>query len=462
MDQQPSGGDHVSEADAFTLQLERDPALRATIVAVATFDQAPDWEQLVERVERATRLAPTFRERLVATPLRLAPPRWVPDPDFDLSWHLRRQRLPEGGTFADVLEVARAAAMDAFDHDRPLWEFVLVEGLPDDGAALVLKVHHALTDGIGGVQIAAHVIDLERHPATAPPAAPEPAVGRRPSALGDVLEALGYDLRRASGTGVDLLRAAPGAAVRAVRDPVGTATAAIAEVRSVGRMVRPVTDTRSPVMRDRRLQRRLVHLDVPLGDLRRAAATVDGTLNVGFLGGIAAGMRRYHARHGSEVDDLRVTMPISLREEDDAIGGNHITLVRFDLPAGETDTTVLLRRIHEVCRAQRAERALGHAEAIAGVLNLLPVAVTGGMLRHVDLLASNVPGFELDAYVAGARLESFHAFGATLGSAANVTLMSYRGTCHIGVNVDLGAIPDPDQLREDLEAGFAEVLALAP
>jgi diacylglycerol O-acyltransferase len=87
--------------------------------------------------------------------------------------------------------------------------------------------------------------------------------------------------------------------------------------------------------------------------------------------------------------------------------------------------------------------------------------VTGGMLKHIDFLASNVPGFATDVYVGGARLEAFHAFGPTLGSATNITLMSYRATCHIGINTDTGAIPDPDAFVRCLREGFDEVLALA-
>ncbi len=155
---------HVSETDAFTLQLERDPLLRSTIVAIATFDRPPDWERLNERVERATRIAPTFRKKLVPSPFGLASPRWEIDPDFDLSWHLRRARVPAHGGFDAVLDHARNAGMTAFDHERPLWEFTLMEGLPNGRAALVMKVHHSLTDGIGGVSLAAHVADLTRKP----------------------------------------------------------------------------------------------------------------------------------------------------------------------------------------------------------------------------------------------------------------------------------------------------------
>lgn len=451
---------HVSESDAFTLQLERDPGLRATIVAVALFDSSPDWPRLVDRMDRATREVPTFREKLVASPLRLATPRWVPDPDFDLSWHLRRVRLPEGGDLPELLDLARTAAMDAFDHDRPLWEFTLVEGLAGGRAALVLKVHHALTDGIGGVQVAAHVVDLDRDGPELGPMPEAPHVGR-PLPLADVVEALGHDLRRAADLGKDVVRAAPGAALGAVRDPLGAATGMVDDVLSVLRMVRPVTVTRSPVMRERGLQRHFELVTVAMSDLRAAGAAAGGTLNDAFVAGIAGGMRLYHEHHTACVSALRVTMPISIRGEGDDAGGNHVTLVRFDLPVGVTDAEVRMRMVHEICQQQRHEPAIAHSELIAGMLNLLPVGVTAGMLRHVDLLASNVPGFDLPVYVAGAKLEAFYPFGATLGSAANITLMSYDGACCIGVNTDADAVPDPGAFAACLRLGFEEVIDVA-
>ena len=448
---------HVSESDAFTLALERDPGLRATIVAVAMLDRAPDWERFVDRMERATRHAPTFREKLVASPLRLAPPRWVPDADFDLSWHLRRVRVRRGGGVPEVLDIARTAAMAAFDHDRPLWEFTLVEGLPDDAAALILKVHHSLTDGIGGVQIAAHVVDLSRE---APELGEMPPVPHAPRAwpFADLAEAIGYEARRAGDLAVGAARAVPGAAVRALSDPVGTASGIADEVASVLRMVRPVVDTRSPIMRERGLGRHFELVDVPLADLRAAAGEHGCSLNDAFMAGIAGGLRRYHERHCACVWQLRLTMPISIRAEGDPEGGNRITLARFDLPVGITDPVTRMGAVHEICSAQRHEPAIEHSEAIAAMLNLLPVGVTAGMLRHIDLLASNVPGFEDPVYVAGARLEGFYAFGATLGSAANVTLMSYRGTCHVGIVTDTNAVPDPQAFAACMAEGFQEVI----
>lgn len=457
---QPSGpGSHVTEVDAFTLRMERDPLLRSTVVAVARFDRAPEWERFRHRVDAATRLAPTFRSKLVASPLGLAPPRWLIDPDFDLDWHLHRLRLPEGGGFAAVLELARTTGMAAFDPDRPRWEMTLMEGLPDGGAALVIKVHHALTDGIGGIQIAAHVVDLDRDTIDDRPlpAAPEP---ESHGGIEAILEAVGYDVRAAIDLGRGLVTALPGATLEALRDPGRAVGQAVATTASLARMVRPITATRSPLMTGRRLQWHYDVLDVSLSAMKAAAATVDGTLNDAFVAAVGGGFHRYHDQHCAAVEELRVTMPISLRTDDDEEGGNHIGLVRFDVPVAHRDPRVRMRDVGKACRAQRREPSLAYTNQVAAVLNLLPVSAVGGMLRHVDLLASNVPGFPFDVFAAGARLVSFHAFGPTIGASANVTLMSYGDVCNIGVNTDTGAVPDPGLLMACLRDSFDEVTAV--
>jgi len=453
-------GAHVSDVDAFTITLERDPLLRSTIVAVAVFAGTPDFEVLRDRIDRATRLAPTFREVLVASPLGLAPPRWMVDPAFDLDFHLRRVAAPAAGDLASVIEIARTAGMAAFDPARPLWEFTLVEGMKDGRSALVMKVHHALTDGIGGIQLAALVVDFEPTPAPlgAMPAAPRAQQAGPLDAWRDVIA---YDLARFIGEGRGRLSSIPGELVDAARHPFHAAAEVVKTTAALARFVRPVTTTKSQVMARRRLQWHFGTLDLELDALRRAAKTIDGTLNDGFVGGITGGLRRYHDRHGSRVGDLRLTMPISVRTDDHDVGGNHITLVRFEVPVGIADPAKRMTEIDERCVALRRDRALPYSNAVAGMLNLLPTSVSGGMLKHVDFVASNVPGFPSNVYLAGAELEAFYPFGPTIGSAANITLMSYRGRCHIGVNTDCGAVPDPNALLEDLRLGFEEVLDLA-
>jgi diacylglycerol O-acyltransferase / wax synthase len=450
---------YVGQSDAFTVSLERDPLLRSTIVAIATFDKAPDWETLVQRIDRATRLVPTFRQTLTPSPLGIAPPRWTVDPDFDLAFHLRRIQAPPPKTLEAVMEIARTEGMEAFDPVRPLWQLTLVEEMTEGRAAIIMKVHHALTDGIGGVQIIAHIVDLEEGPVEISEMPPAPtARARKPfSAWRD---AISHDLGHVAGLVKNQVKSLPKNATKAAKDPLGTAADTVTTGTAIARFVRPVTSTKSNLMTGRRLQWQFTALEVELDALKAGAKKAEGTLNDGFIGAIAGGLHRYHLIHDSPVDALRLTMPISLRTEDDAEGGNHITLVRFEVPLNIEDPIERMQAIGAKCTELRKDPALPWSETVAGVLNLLPISITAGMLKNVDFLASNVPGFGLPVYAAGALLTGFFPFGPTMGSAANITLMSYRNSCCIGVNTDAGAVPDPEVLTQCLVDGFEEILDL--
>jgi len=454
--------DFMRESDAFSWYLEGDPALRATIVAVAWFDRAPEWDLLVERLERATRLVPVFRHIPRQDPGRLATPRWTVDPGFDLSWHLRRVGSPPPHTPETVLDLARVAAMTGFDTAHPLWEFTLVENLVGGGAALVMKVHHSLTDGIGGMQLLLVLFDTDAHArADASGAFPDAPTGAVPGGTELVVRAAMHDVGKALG----LLRSAAGTAVPALwrigRHPVRRARDSVETLRSVGRTIAPVLETRSPVMRSRGLGRRLAMLRVDLGDLKAAANAAGGSLNDGFVAAVTGGLRRYHEHHHAPADELRVTLPISIRTPDDPAAGNRITLERFSVPVALADPGSRIRATGERCRAARGERSLPHTNAIAGALNLLPPRAVGSMLKHVDFLASNVPGLAFPVFLAGARMTRYVPFGPTLGAAFNVTLLSYDGTCWVGVTLDSAAIPDTAVFMRCLAEGFDEVLALA-
>ena len=149
----------MSASDAVLWNIEHDPVLRSTITAIALFDRAPDWERLSARLEQAVTTVPRLGHRVVTTPLGLGPPRWVLTLHFDLSYHLRRVQAPEPRDLSAVLAIAQPIAMAAFDRERPLWEFTLVEGLADGRAALIQKLHHSLTDGVGGVELALALLD---------------------------------------------------------------------------------------------------------------------------------------------------------------------------------------------------------------------------------------------------------------------------------------------------------------
>jgi WS/DGAT/MGAT family acyltransferase len=425
-----------------------------------TLDAVPDWDRLQNRLERAANLTPGFRHRVVSTPLRLATPRWEVDDRFDLSWHIRRFEAAPPRTLAGVLDFARKTGMAGLDRDRPLWEFTLIDGLEDGRSALVMKLHHSLTDGVGGVKIARFLLDLERDPGDLGPI-PAPPAGEPPRTAGMVRDIVGTNTSRLTGAARAAAFGVLGTAGRAVRHPRATLTQSLDTGLSVARVLRPVPDTLSPLMTQRHDVWRYDVLAVPLEGMLGAAHTVGVTHNDAFLSSVTAGLRRYHEHHGKQVDDLRVTMPVSIRKPDDPIGGNRITLMRLKVPVGVADPAQRMQQTHERCQSIKTDRALPHTQAIAGAANLMPRSYLAGMLKHIDFLASNVPGVPAPFYLAGAKVEEFYGFGPTIGTALNITLMSYCGTCHVGVTIDTGAVPDADVLMDCMRDGFDEVLAVA-
>ncbi len=447
----------MRQNDAFTWYMETDPLLRSTVVGIAWLASPPAWEDLVERLERATREIPSFRQRLVEVPGRLATPRWATDPHFDVTWHLRRVDAPAPHGTDEVLALAALAAMSGFDRTRPLWEFTLVGGLERGRAAVIMKMHHSLTDGVGGVQLALALFDTApEHADTGPlPLAPpgERIDGRR--LMGQVLADRAAHLRDGVVRGA---RGAPGATVRALRHPLSTGGDVLETARSIGRTVRPISAVLSPVMTRRGPGRVLHMITVDLAELKEAGAAAGGTLNDSFMAAVTGGLRRYHERHGATVDELTVTLPISIRKADDAPGGNRITLQRLRVPLSMADPVSRIRTIGARCRAARAERSLPFTDAIAGALNFVPTTVVGNMLKHVDFLASDVTGFPQPIFLCGAPVTGYYAFGPTIGAAMNATLFSYDGSCCIGITVDTEAVPDHELLAECLSEGFAEVI----
>jgi diacylglycerol O-acyltransferase / wax synthase len=449
----------MRNSDAFTWAMESDPRLRSTVVTVVVLDRSPDWEEARNRFDLISRRVPMLRQRVVPSPPP-APPRWEDAPDFDLGFHMRRVTATAPGTFDTVLEMARVAAMEDFDRARPLWENTLIDGLENDGAAMILKFHHALTDGVGGIQIGMILFDLSEVPEKHGPVAELPEVPP-PAWLSGYRDTARYDARLVGNALMGTLKSAPKLISNGIRRPVPTISSAAEMAASVYRTVRPVNRTGSPLMKKRSLVRRLGVLEVPFPQLRAAAHRSGGALNDAFVAGVAGGLRRYHEKRGVAVGDLHLTMPMSLREEGDEMGGNRITVMRFDVPAGVADPAQRIREIHERTSRVRHEKSLPYTQWIAGALNMMPRWYIGSILRHVDFLCSDVPGIPVPVFLGGARVLTQYAFGPTIGAAVNVTLLTYVDTCAIGIDVDTGAIPDYDVFSESLAAGFDEVLALA-
>jgi diacylglycerol O-acyltransferase len=463
--------EHLNESDAILWSIERDPILRTTIVAIALLDTAPDWKRLRSTVSTLSDQIPRLHQKVEEPPLRLNPPRWVDDRHFELDYHLRRINAPEPKDLSTVLEIASHMAMDAFDKDRPLWEFTLVEGLADGTAAFIQKVHHSFTDGVGGVKLAELFLDDDPEgsarslPAAAPDAhRPTRRDTARPSGIGVVTEAVGDSLRSAASLSQRSTRALPHLVVSAVTNPVGAVRGTAKTMRSVGKLLRPARAPLSPVMTQRGLSRRLQVLDLPLDDMLAAAHRADATLNDAFLAGIAGGMRRYHDHHGATPSRLRVTMPVNLRRADDELGNNKFTPVRFSLPISTIDAAERMRELGAITRSWRKEPALPLTELLAGGLNRMPVEFTtsffGAMLKSIDFVATNVPGLPARRFLAGAEVLREYAFAPPSGSAFSLALMSHVDRCCLGLNIDTAAIADTELLVSCIREGFDEVLQL--
>jgi WS/DGAT/MGAT family acyltransferase len=454
----------MTDSDALMWTIEKDPLLRSTITAVLMLDRAPDEKRLRHLLERGTRVVPRMRQRVRANTLSVAPPRWEVDPHYDLDYHLRWVRAAGDRDLRAVLDLAEPMAMQGFDRARPLWETMVVTDLADGGAALIMKIHHAITDGVGAVQIALVMFELAReaeagHMPDPPPVAVMSQTQR-------VMDAYDHERRRILGIAKRLPGAAAAAAAAAAGDPMGSARRFTETLASVGRLVAPAVEPLSPAMTGRSLSVHFDTLTLPLADAKAAAKAAGGRLNDAFLAATAAGLRRYHEELGQPTEAVRLSMPINIREGDDADAtGNHFAPARFPLPVQLADPRQAMAAIRDLVAQQRAEPALALVDPMSVVLNRLPTSVTttlfGAALRGVDVVASNVPGAPIELFTAGSRIESMFALGPMAGAAVNVTLLSYLDQIHVGINLDPAAVPEPERFLACYRAGWDEVLAAA-
>ena len=403
-------------------------------------------------LERAVDAIPRLGQRLdPGSPW--SKPRWVDDGTFSLDHHLRHVR-PSRGDLQGVLELAAPDVMAAFDPARPLWQMTVVDELDDGRAAFVLRFHHTITDGVGGIGLAEDLFEPSRRGRRDE----APTAGRPPG--GDVSPPPVDVVARAARLAGGMAQGALGAAL----DPIGTARSGYRTARSVARMLAPAREPLSPLLQGRSLDRRLEVFELPLADLRRVARTTGATVNDVFLAAVGKGIHEYHRRAGTPLDAIRLTMPISLRTEGDARGGNRFTPARFVLPISEADPRRRIGQAGAIVRSWRAEPAVGMTAAARVRAGLLPRPVVqrtfAGMLRSIDVDAVDVPGLRHPAYLAGSRVDRLWAFAPPTGAALSITLVSHLDVACVAIESDAAAVADPAGLRSCVEAGFDDVLTV--
>jgi WS/DGAT/MGAT family acyltransferase len=451
----------MTDLEAMMWNIEKDPHLSSTFGSLSILDRPIDWDRLMHRLAYTVSVVPRLRQRVAPALGRLAPPEWVEDPQFDLEYHVRRIALPAPGTERQLYDLASRLVSDPFDRTRPLWEFVVVDGLEGGRSAMVQKLHHTITDGEGGIRLSEKFVDLAAEaddPEPLPVPDAEPADGNIVDAT---LETLGHGVRRTIGVG----QRAGAAAFNTITTPdrlVHLPGDVVETGRSVTRQLLITDHAHSPLWRDRSLQRHFDAFDVPFDDAKRAAKSLGGSLNDFFVTGAAEAAGRYHREAGAPVDELRMAMPISTRTDGSA-GGNSFAPSRVLVPSDERPIAERFAEVRRRLTATKGEQAIGLVSGLAGFLNVLPTSVlvrfTRQQVETIDFTTSNVRAAPFDLYIAGAKLEGNYPMGPLAGTAFNLTMMSYRGWLNMGLNVDRGAIADPDRLRAHLEQAYADLIA---
>ena len=484
-------GAHLSAVEALMWTVDRDPVLSVTFGSITVLDRPPDMDRLSARMSRAMAAAPRLRQRVVDTPNPFATPQWCDDPDPDPAYHLRQVTLPSPGSVDQLHEFAATVVADPFDRARPLWQFWVVDGLAGGQAAMVLKMHHTITDGVGGVRLWEQFIDFERHPRPAGPSgaddpgdrsvandplvadnpvadvtapasrwSPVSAVGSVASAVGSVASAVAITAR----TGVNLAHQSSSSVVALAQNPSRATqwpSRSMAATRSTVRQVVVTDGSRSPMWAERSMHRSVRTVDIDLADARDAAHHLGGTINDLFVTAVAGACGAYHRQRGIVVTDLRMAMPVSVRR-DRVVGGNAFVPTRVLIPAGEPNPVRRFAQIHKVLTIVRDEPVLALGDMLATLANLLPSAVAVRLARQqvgsVDFTTSNVRASATKLFIGGSRIEATYPMGPLGGTAFNASMLSYAGVINIGLHIDHGAIDDPDLLTDCLKAEFSALI----
>lgn len=454
--------DRLSGQDALFLQIEG-PGQPMHVGGLAVFEGAPFYDDdgafriadIREVIANRLHLVPRFRRKLRTVPLDASHPVWVDDLDFDVANHVRTERLPAPGGWAELRHLLEHLEAIPLDRDRPLWELWFVEGLDEGRVALIQKTHHALIDGVSGIDVATVLLDLEPDPTPidGPAWTPEPA----PSDATLLVE--GITERIATPTA--WLQSVAGA----LRHPEGAAEDVLETAVEAGRALlaaglpAPPTPWNVPIGPTRRYEVARVSLDEVKAVKRARQASVNDVV----LAICAGALRTFLLHRGEAVTDdltLRTFVPVSLRHEDERYSyGNRVSGMIVELPVGLSGPDA---RLAEVCGQMSAVKQSGQAEVadqMLTVVDLAPPAMVGFAARlivrqrTVNLGVTNIPGPQVPLYCMGARLlELFPYVGIFEQTGLLLGLISYCGQLGFGLTADGAAMADLDVLARAIEA----------
>jgi len=407
-------------------------------------------------------LIPRFRRRLQHVPFGQGRPIWVDDPHFDIAYHVRLTALPSPGTREQLLTLCSRVQAGLLDRTRPLWELWFVEGLEGGHVALIQKTHHALVDGVSGVDVATVLLDFAPEPPATPTTdwQPEPV----PSPANLFVDSI---VERATQP-AELGRSVRGA-LRRPREGMRRAGELARSFTTIldRHLFAPHTALNARVGRNRRLEAVRIHLD----DVKAVRRSLGGTVNDVVLAAVAGALRRYFTGRGDPVDGLvlRALCPVSVRDDDERLHlGNRVSAMIVPLPVGIADPGTRFDALRSYTSDLKERRQAVGAAFLVDLTTYAAPTLLGAAARlvhrqpFVNVVVTNIPGPQVPLYLMGARmLEAYPIVPLARNLAVGVALFSYCGYVHLGVFGDPDALPDLAAFAAALDDSFAELAKIA-
>jgi diacylglycerol O-acyltransferase / wax synthase len=455
--------DRLSGLDASFLHLERDGAHMHVASTVIFEGPAPEYGEFVDHIGSRLHLVPRFRQKLRFVPFGLGRPVWEDDPHLNLAYHVRHTSLPPPGDDEQLRTFAARVFSQRLDRSKPLWELWLVEGLQGGRFAVVGKSHHALVDGVSGVDITAVLYDTEREPASAPSPDPWiPGPGRSDAQL------VGETLTERITSPTEIVRTFR-AALRGPRQLVGGAREALGAVGELGKA--GMSAPSSPLNVDIGPYRRFAWVRCDLDDLKLVKNELGGTVNDVVLTAVSGALSRYLRAHGHSTQELelRAMVPISVRTADEQGAlGNRVTAMMAPLPLWCEDPVQRLEHIRGRMGDLKESRQAMGASLMTELTGFAPPTIAGqaarlqARQRFFNLVVTNIPGPQFPLYVLGREMEAVIPMVPLAGNqAVCFAIMSYNGQINFGLTGDYDAMPDLDALAGDLDASVTELVEAA-
>ena len=400
----------LSVLDSSFLYLER-PNVHMHVAGLAILDPstrpggALPSEDVASLVDARIHLVPRFRQKAVFPPFGVGRPMWVDDDDFDIHFHVRRAALPAPGGRRELADFVQRVHSRPLDRSKPLWEMYVIEGLEDGYEAILVKSHHAMIDGVSGIDIATVLVDFTPEPQEIRPQpwTPEPEPTPREVLLASVRDQVMHPVRSLS-EGLNRAVRAPQEAWGQAREILG----------GIGELVSRGQAPRGPFNAPIGPNRRFAMAEFPLEDAKAVKNALGGTVNDVVLASVSGALRYLLERRGERVArgaTLRALVPVSTRDESQRMAlGNQVSMFFVDLPVHIADPKRRLRKISALTKELKSSQQAVAATALIGAAQWTPPTLHGLAARLVarqriaNLVVSNVPGPQVPLYLAGARL----------------------------------------------------------